>query len=125
MKPSDIARWQTTINSWLDQDVVGTGLQNNPPNNLILADTTGLAAGWYDFIAIINGSANHWYFGLQHRDVTNTASIHTWRFALIADIPVIFHLNNWQLAANERLRTVIKNAGTGDFECSLTYIKRV
>lgn len=108
MNPSDISRWQGSVNSWLGQKTV-RGAASNPVNDEIMCDTTGLVAGYYDFVVSLVGSSYHYYAFIEHRNAINTVNLYEfysiWGEGFVNSI----YINNWKVAANERLRVKVIN----------------
>lgn len=109
MNPSDISRWQGSVDSWLAQGCT-QGRLANPGDNYNLADTAGLVAGYYDFTIILASTGNHYFAEIQHRNAINDTTLNLWYGVWgVYAVSSIF-INNWKIVANERLRVLVNSA---------------
>jgi len=123
MHPSDQARWQVSVNSWLDQDTV-TAYNVTPAINEIGVDTGELPAGFYDFRVILGSTTVYSYFAIEHRNAANDANLHSVYVVGNAYKDSITPLLNWKVAGSERLRIRFNAASGGGFTLSIIYTRR-
>ena len=124
MLPTDIARWQGSVDSWLAQGSVA-GLETNAPTNTVIADSGQLAAGWYDFTVILAGDGDHYYANIEHRNSPNTAVLHRWVGVWKANIHNIIVINNWKMVIEERLRVVVKFVSNDKLLATIHWVRRI
>ncbi len=124
MKPSDQARWQGSVDSWLAQGSV-FDLVVNPLINSILIDTGQLAGGWYDIRILASGTVAYISLIAQHRNAANNDSLHVFFVGSGLAIPSHQNIINWKVENNERIRLFFATALTGTFTGSLHWVKRV
>lgn len=125
MKPSDQARWQGIVSSWIGQGGISLGVKNNPVNGLLLFDSGVLGGGWYDFTINLSGDANHWYMQIQFRNAANDTTLYYLHTSVLAYNAFTFHVNNWYINTNERVRLIVINNATGNFIGDILWSKRV
>lgn len=124
MKPSDQARWQGSVDSWLAQGQVQV-VSVSPVAGTLMADTGALVSGWYDFTIILAATGDHYYADIQHRNAANSSSIHWWRaiWGSYKNYPI--PINNWYMAANERLRILVGSDSDDNLITNIHWVKRV
>lgn len=123
MKPSDISRWQGSVDSWLAQGSVFQVVVN-PLINAILVDTSQLTAGWYDMRVIATGTAAYPSLVIQHRNAANSASVHAFLIASGSPVAAYQNIINWKVEDNERVRLLFTTGLTGTFGGGVHWVKR-
>lgn len=123
MKPSDQARWQGTVDSWLAQGSI-CGYLENPNTNTVIADSGQLTAGWYDFNIILAGNGDHFYCNIEHRNAANDTILHRWGGVWKANIHNSIIINNWKMETNERLRAVVKYDSADKLFATIHWVRR-
>lgn len=99
---------QVTATQW--DATTSIGIVNNPAINSMLADTAGLAAGRYEFEAVIGGYDVDTWMAIEHRDAANAATL----WELLESGNTRFHVHRFTLTLglNERVRIRV-GVGTG------------
>lgn len=124
MYPSDVSRWQGSVNSWLAQGCV-SAFKVNAPDNWIIVDTDMLARGWYDFTILLSGDEQQRYAYIEHRNTPNDGNVNVWItcWQSYNSQPVL--IKSWFMEANERLR--VRNANPSDSTtiANIHWIRRV
>lgn len=113
----------TVCETFISQGIVREFLVN-PVANDVVVDTGQLSAGRYDFTQSLCCTVDHSYFQLQHRDAPNTGHVYSFYFALAAYHTLVFSLNNWNMAADERIRIVIATNLTGHVMPAIWWTRR-
>lgn len=122
MQPSDISRWQGSVDSWLDQGWVTAGQLINPLVNVIWADTGVLAAGYYDFTIMFCGTTViEVYVRLEHRDAINENNLGSFIMCNPANKTNIFDIVNYKMVSGERLRLTNLTGLIGQYSGSIIY----
>ena len=101
-------------------DLFTAGVQVNPADGDLLADTGQLPVGAYTLFAFISGSVDH-NFHFQWRDSPNTADLFTNQFFNVARNPFVFGPIRFDvLNANERFRIEQEGALVGSVQASIS-----
>jgi len=124
MRPSDISRWQGSVDSWLAQNCV-SGKILAPAGGTVVCDTGMLGAGWYDFAVLTTLTIAHVYGQIEHRNTPNDDNVYVWYVLWGGYKPVMLPIKSWYVSANERLRLVIYNASAGTVTANIHWTKRV
>lgn len=124
MDASDKTNIRPVCQSWLDQ---GGGFHSyvlNPPNNFIMNDTGQLSAGYYDFMVVGVGDANHSFFSIEHRNAANTANVRNYPISVCAFMTSVVYILGHFVSGNERVRIRSVGVGAGSFCVQATWHKR-
>ena len=126
MNPSDLARYVGAAPTWLAQVPVSS-VTDNPANDAVLADTSGLEAGVFDIFAFVSNSAAVGAYKLMfdHRDATNTTNIARLDLQLPANSYTPIYLYGIKVAVGERFRFFVSVGWTGRVSAMIYAIRRV
>lgn len=95
-----------------------SGIVNNPGNDQVIVDTGAMTAGRY-LIGVDGAADNTWTYDVQHRDSTNTSTLHFVRRIPAAGNDDLLFPNKITLAQDERIRVVCVGTPTINAQLSL------
>lgn len=129
LSPSEtIAR----LPAWRSTDVFSEGVQVTPAAGTVLADTGQLPAGVYDvaFMCSSNEDADtQGVIDFEHRNAANAANLAVWshllRNSALATTVWAYYTFGYELAVNERLRSISPRAGSAGEAYSATIFARI
>lgn len=123
MKPSDQARWQGTVDSWLAQGN-NDGILSTPADASVIADSGQLIAGWYDFKVLLTANCDHYRGLVTHRNAANSATLHTWHFMWSAYTNDMIIIDNWRMLVDERMRVVVAAVPSGVIGATVYWVRK-
>lgn len=95
-----------------------SGLVNNPSTDDILADTGQLGLGIFGFTIVVYSTVGC-LIDIEHRNTTNTTTLHSQRVYIPAYTPMPILSVGISLSLNERLRVRLLEGVTGDVQVSV------
>jgi len=124
MHPGDISNVRPVVHAWLSQDTLVHASHLNPAHNSIIDDTGALLDGFYDFMILGNGNANHYWFAIEHRNLTNLVTLSDYPISIAAFAPSVVYMFGHFMALGERLRIRTINAAAGQFTVHISWHRR-
>ncbi len=123
MKPSDQARWQGTVDSWLAQGSVDATV-NGVEDGTVIVDTGQLTVGWYDFRIFLTAENNCYRGYIEHRNAVNGANINRFVVSFAKGSGPVFPVLNWRIADNERIRVITLGVSADRYYGGIYWVKR-
>ena len=125
MFPHDLARWQVSLDSLLNQTISWSNL-TNPGATGIIVDTGALPAGFYDvsFEVSVNVALAVTSIVFEYRDAANSASLWNLIYFTAGARSDIYQLHNIKVALNQRFRVYLYATFTGLASVGLIVTRR-
>jgi len=100
---------------------VSAGILTNPATNAIMADSDVLPEGGVTQVTVFCGSSVATIFAVEHRDETNTTTLHSQVISVAAFGTIELNFPGVAYISNERFRIRLIAGITGSAQCSIIH----